>query len=97
MKHARTGEPETSEPFDCVVFATGYKSNTTETVLKKLEPLLDAPAGQFAVDRDYRLRFKEGSVSQDAGVWLQGWCESTHGVGLLFFCFFLFSLGLRGC
>lgn len=82
MKHARTGEPETSEPFDCVVFATGYKSNTTETVLKQLEPLLDAPAGQYAVERDYRLRFKEGSVSRDAGVWLQGWCESTHGVSI---------------
>lgn len=81
MRHTRTGEQENTEAFDSVVFATGYKNNSTSGILKQLEPLLDAAApGEYTVDRNYRLKFHDGKVGRDAGVWLQGWCESTHGV-----------------
>lgn len=82
MKNLRTGAAEVTEnDYDLVVFATGYKSNTTSGTLKGLESLLKTPAsGHFSVDRDYRLQFKDGKVARDAGVWLQGYCESTHGV-----------------
>ena len=34
------------------------------------------------VERDYRIRFRKEAVSEDAGIWLQGCNESTHGVCL---------------
>jgi L-ornithine N5-oxygenase len=85
LRHVRTGQNElTDEAYDLVVLATGYQSNTTCDLLSPLQPLLDAPApGQYSVDRKYRLQFLPGKVSQDAGVWLQGWCENTHGVSYI--------------
>lgn len=38
---------------------------------------------KLAVGRDYKVKFAEGSVANDAGVWLQGCCEGTHGVSFL--------------
>lgn len=35
---------------------------------------------KMAVGRDYRVKFNEGSVAPDSGIWLQGCCEGTHGV-----------------
>lgn len=88
MKNLRTGAAEvTDDDYDLVVFATGYKSNTTSGTLKGLASLLRSPApGQFSVNRDYRLQFLDGKVARDAGVWLQGYCENTHGVCFYPFC-----------
>lgn len=92
LKNLRTGEVEvTEEKYDLIVLATGYKSNSTAGVLKQLEPLLEAPApGQYSVERNYRLRFQDGKVGRDAGIWLQGWCENTHGVRIFLFSSALF-------
>lgn len=38
---------------------------------------------KLAVGRDYRVQYSTGSVAADAGIWLQGCCEGTHGVSQL--------------
>lgn len=35
---------------------------------------------KIAVGRDYKVKFAPGAVADEAGVWLQGCCEGTHGV-----------------
>ncbi|TQV94113.1 hypothetical protein V2A60_002822 [Cordyceps javanica] len=35
---------------------------------------------KIAVGRDYRVQYKPGTVAADAGIWLQGCCEGTHGL-----------------
>lgn len=35
---------------------------------------------KMGVGRDYRVQFAPGQVAAEAGVWLQGCCEGTHGV-----------------
>lgn len=86
LKNIQTGDNETfSEKYDLVVLATGYKRNPFASVLKPLESILEpgTSGAQFRVDRNYRLCLLAGKVRRDAGVWLQGCCESTHGVGAL--------------
>ncbi|KKA30394.1 hypothetical protein TD95_003982 [Thielaviopsis punctulata] len=34
----------------------------------------------MSVDREYRVKFREGSVDAGSGVFLQGCCEGTHGL-----------------
>ena len=69
---------------DYVFAATGYRRNAHEDMLSELKGLLPedfAQAGQFPVARDYRVQWDENKVdSQEAGVWLQGCNEGTHGV-----------------
>ncbi|KAI2052914.1 PAK- GC kinase Sid1 [Ophidiomyces ophidiicola] len=83
FKHTLTGESEKlNGKFDLVILATGYKRNPFSSVLKPLESIVEAgPSGtQFRVDRNYRLCFAPGKVGSDAGIWLQGCCESSHGL-----------------
>ncbi|KAG5927535.1 hypothetical protein E4U42_002112 [Claviceps africana] len=35
---------------------------------------------KIAVGRDYKVKFAPGAVAEDAGIWLQGCCEGTHGL-----------------
>jgi L-ornithine N5-monooxygenase len=70
---------------DFVIVATGYTRTKHEELLKPARQLMPGGDGQdrsWKVDRDYRVMFEKGTVSRDAGVWLQGCCEDTHGVGL---------------
>ncbi|KAF8241740.1 FAD/NAD(P)-binding domain-containing protein [Wilcoxina mikolae CBS 423.85] len=71
-------ESTTSEGFDLVVFGTGYKRDVHKRLLKGAEGLF--MDGECSVDRRYRVKFVEGAVARDAGVWLQGCCEATHGL-----------------
>lgn len=32
------------------------------------------------VGRDYKVKFNNGAVAPESGIWLQGCCEGTHGV-----------------
>lgn len=32
------------------------------------------------VGRDYKVKFNQGAVAPESGIWLQGCCEGTHGV-----------------
>ncbi len=35
---------------------------------------------RWGINRDYSVKFEPGSVHEDAGIWLQGCNESTHGL-----------------
>jgi L-ornithine N5-monooxygenase len=59
-------ENTSTDSFDCWVVETEADSGS---ITRKLE-----------VDREYRVRFAPGAVAFDAGIWLQGCCEGTHGV-----------------
>lgn len=83
LRNVQTSEQETfSEKYDLVILATGYKRNPFASVLKPLESILEpgTSGAAFRVDRNYRLCLLPGKVRRDAGVWLQGCCENTHGV-----------------
>lgn len=87
LKDTLSGRVESSaEVYDLVILATGYTRNPIATMLKPLEQIVEAPADgkTYCTDRDYRLRFRQGKVKRDAGIWLQGCCESSHGVCQLF-------------
>ncbi|KIW08144.1 uncharacterized protein PV09_01076 [Verruconis gallopava] len=73
----------TGHDFDAVILATGYARDMHEDFLapaRYLMPGGDAPGKTWEVERDYRVIFEEGAISSDAGVFLQGCCESTHGL-----------------
>ena len=75
---------------DVVFVATGYHRDLHETLLKDARHLMpggELEGAKWQVQRDYRINFTEKSVADNAGVWLQGCCETTHGVSVL-------SLGL---
>lgn len=79
----RTCLTKESLDVDLVVAATGYTRDAHEQMLgpaEKLRPDSEDQDKKWRVGRDYRVVFKPGSVSDDAGVWLQGCNESTHGL-----------------
>jgi len=68
---------------DAVFVATGYKRNAHEELLHDARGLRrggERDDAKWEVARDYRVLFEEGKVSDGAGIWLQGCCESTHGL-----------------
>ncbi|KAL2072016.1 hypothetical protein VTL71DRAFT_11359 [Oculimacula yallundae] len=68
---------------DAVFVATGYERNAHEGMLIKTRDLLSETARElkkFPVRRDYKIAFDENKVAANAGVWLQGCNESTHGL-----------------
>lgn len=81
LRDTRTGETEMTAGFDAVIVATGYVRDVHEVLLK---PARDLIKGEFCtVERDYKVKFREGTVAEDSGVWLQGCCEGSHGVSVL--------------
>ena len=80
LKNTSDGEISFSDSrFDIAILGTGYVRNGHETLLQPARHLL--PEDRCAVERNYRVRFREGAVADDSGVWLQGCCEASHGVG----------------
>ncbi|KAF2473074.1 L-ornithine 5-monooxygenase (L-ornithine N(5)-oxygenase) [Lindgomyces ingoldianus] len=76
-------EKEDELDVDVVFVATGYQRDLHETLLQDARSLM--PGGglkdaKWTVQRDYRVQFADKKVSDDAGVWLQGCCESSHGL-----------------
>jgi L-ornithine N5-oxygenase len=68
---------------DAVFVATGYKRNAHEELLHDARSLRrggERADDKWEVARDYKVLFEEGKVSENAGIWLQGCCESTHGL-----------------
>ncbi|KAH7370186.1 L-lysine 6-monooxygenase (NADPH-requiring)-domain-containing protein [Rhexocercosporidium sp. MPI-PUGE-AT-0058] len=68
---------------DAVFVATGYERSAHEEMLVKTRGLLTEAARElkkFPVRRDYKIAFDENKVVANAGVWLQGCNESTHGL-----------------
>ncbi|CAK3922224.1 L-ornithine N(5)-monooxygenase [Lecanosticta acicola] len=68
---------------DLVVVATGYLRNSHEEMLCSLQDLMPgetAHGKKWTVGRDYAVEFSPGTVSPEAGIWLQGCNEKTHGL-----------------
>lgn len=79
---------------DAVFVATGYFRDLHETLLKDARHLMpggDLADAKWTVGRDYKVNFERKRVADDAGVWLQGCCEKTHGVS--FYIFFHVVVG----
>jgi L-ornithine N5-oxygenase len=71
------------QEYDAVIVATGYTRNIHEDILAPARSLMaggDKPENKWTVSRDYKVNFEEGMVSDDAGVYLQGCNEESHGV-----------------
>jgi len=87
LANAPNGREKTETlDFDAVFVATGYRRDLHEMLLQDARHLMAGGGVQDArwqVQRDYRVLFADKKVSSEAGVWLQGCCESTHGVSLL--------------
>lgn len=87
MRDTESGEVQTTKDgFDLVILATGYHRDPFKGILRDLQPLLlhsQEDKEAFHVQRNYRVVCQPGAVCRDAGLWLQGCCESTHGVSNL--------------
>jgi L-ornithine N5-monooxygenase len=87
LRDTITGEEKvTKEAYDLVVVATGYQRKPFAGILKDVKPLLLSGSEEngYQVQRNYRLLFRPGSVVRDAAIWLQGSCETSHGVSFLY-------------
>ncbi|EPS36874.1 hypothetical protein H072_9545 [Dactylellina haptotyla CBS 200.50] len=82
MAHRDNGvDSVQTHEFDLVIVATGYARDMHKELLAPAKELLSDPeVERFPVGRDYRVQFGEGKVSADAGVYLQGCNETTHGL-----------------
>jgi len=87
LRHALSGATETL-PFDLVVLATGFKDLGAHPPAEPYPQLLAALAddlemtdGALTVDLDYRVRFKHEHLVTHAPLFLNGLCESSHGMG----------------
>lgn len=80
--HAHHNSREETLDVDLVVVASGYQRNAHEEMLQSLNHLkpADETDRSWKVNRDYSVDFEPGSVADDAGIWLQGCNESTHGL-----------------
>jgi L-ornithine N5-monooxygenase len=79
LRKQATDELQTLQ-VDAVLLATGYIRNAHEALLKPLEHLRPSPDQHWRVRRDYRVEIDGNKVNPDAGIWLQGCNESTHGL-----------------
>lgn len=80
LKNTSNGETSTSDSsFDLAMLGTGYERNGHETLLEPTRHLLQE--NRYTVQRDYRLMFRKDAVADNCGIWLQGCCEDSHGVG----------------
>ena len=78
-------EEEETLDVDLVMIASGYRRDIHEMMLKNVRHLMvggDEEGNKWTVGRDYRVLFQDGVVAEDAGVYLQGCNEATHGVSL---------------
>ncbi len=65
-------------PCDGLILATGYRWDKEHPLLDELAPYFELDGrGGYKVLRDYRLAGKPGFT---AGVYLQGYCEQSHGI-----------------
>lgn len=68
---------------DALLVASGYIRDAHESMLRHAEYLGPRDNGSkrgWKIKRDYRVELDEEKVSNQAGIWLQGCNESTHGL-----------------
>ena len=98
QKYEQSNSVKSSEApmdVDAVLIATGYIRNAHEDMLTSVAHLIStrgSSRSKVPVSRDYRVKLDGQKVDSNAGIWLQGCNESTHGVS----CYspFLFDRGL---
>lgn len=81
--HKRLGSDKLD--VDLVVVASGYRRDAHEDILRDIQHLVATgddheKLPKYGIRRDYSVRFKKGAVGPDAGIWLQGCNEETHGL-----------------
>lgn len=86
LRNSVTGDTA-RERFDLVVLATGFldigsgpKRERYPALLERLAPRFDLDSGHLNVAFDYRVKFK-GARDAQAPLYLNGLCESSHGMG----------------
>ena len=80
LKDTSNGETSMSDSsFDLAILGTGYERNGHETLLEPTRHLLQG--NRFVVERNYRVMLRKDTVADTCGIWLQGCCEDSHGVG----------------
>lgn len=88
---ADEGNAQEELDVDLVVVASGYRRDAHEEMLRGVRHLMPNGGGEegrkWEVGRDYRVKTQPGAVGDQAGIWLQGCNEGTHGVS--FFPFLL--------
>jgi L-ornithine N5-monooxygenase len=74
--------------FDLVVLATGFKDlgdgpgkEAFPSLMSGLTRFVDLSTGMLGIDLDYRVRFCDESHAYVAPFYLNGLCESSHGMG----------------
>ncbi|CAG8863640.1 L-ornithine N(5)-monooxygenase [Pseudomonas fluorescens] len=72
LRDLATGQRQTHR-YDAVILATGYERRSHRDLLAPLQGYLD----DFTVDRNYRVL---ASPELQASVYLQGFCEASHGL-----------------
>lgn len=75
-------------PFDLVILATGFKDigggpkdEPYPKILDNISPNLELNNGVLNIDLDYRVRLKQKLKENHAPLFLNGLCESSHGMG----------------
>lgn len=76
------------EQFDLVVLATGFKDlgagdgkEAYPALMSGISRFVDLSAGALSVDIDYRVRLSPDPRHAGAPLYLNGLCESSHGMG----------------
>jgi L-ornithine N5-oxygenase len=86
--HLKSSNPESTAAddvketleVDALMVATGYYRNAHERLLSKVQHLRPTGQDQWNPRRDYRVEMDPSKVSPQAGIWLQGCNEQTHGL-----------------
>ncbi|PWY70398.1 hypothetical protein BO70DRAFT_137060 [Aspergillus heteromorphus CBS 117.55] len=74
------GDGKETLEVDALMVATGYYRNAHEQLLRNVQHLRPAGQEEWNPSRDYRVDMDTSKVSADAGIWLQGCNEKTHGL-----------------
>lgn len=74
------GKVQETLEIDALMVATGYARNAHEELLRRVEHLRPVSGAPWSAARDYRVDLDARKVSPQAGIWLQGCNENTHGL-----------------
>lgn len=82
LNSVREGDAEDREVLDvdALMVATGYQRDAHEELLEQVRDLRPAGQATWSPGRDYRVTLDASKVSPQAGIWLQGCNEQTHGL-----------------
>ena len=74
------GKAQETLEIDALMIATGYVRNAHEELMRSVQHLRPANQAEWRTARNYRVDLDASKVSPQAGIWLQGCNEKTHGL-----------------